>query len=44
LADDENISIAGIVNQKKIGDSIKVKYFRDKTETEVEVMLEKKTN
>lgn len=35
-------SIAGIVNQKKIGDTLKIKYYRDKTETEVEVMLEKK--
>jgi len=44
LADDENISIAGIINQKKIGDSVKVKYFRNKIETEVEVKLEKKVN
>lgn len=35
-------SIAGIVNQKKIGDILKIKYFRDKTETEIEVKLEKK--
>ena len=35
-------SIAGIVNQKKIGDTLKIIYFRDKTETEVEVKLEKK--
>lgn len=35
-------SIAGIVNQKKIGDTLKIKYYRDKTETEVEIMLEKK--
>ena len=35
-------SIAGIVNQKKIGDTLKIKYYRDKTETEVEVMLERK--
>jgi serine protease Do len=38
----ENNSIAGIVNGKKIGDTIKVKYFRDKKEVEVEVKLEKK--
>ncbi len=44
LADTEDASIAGMVNQKKIGDSLKVKYFRDKTETEVEVKLEKKSN
>jgi len=42
FADDENISIAGIINQKKIGDTLKIKYLRDKTETEVEVKLEKK--
>jgi serine protease Do len=42
FVDDENISIAGIVNQKKIGDTLKIKYFRDKAETEVEVKLEKK--
>ncbi len=44
LADTEDTSIAGMVNQKKIGDSLKVKYFRDKTETEVEVKLEKKSS
>ena len=43
LVEMEDTSIAGIVNQKKIGDTIKVKYFRDKKETEVEVKLEKKT-
>lgn len=42
MSDSKDVSIAGIVNQKKIGDSLKVKYFRDKTETEVEVKLEKK--
>lgn len=43
LVEMKDSSIAGIVNQKKIGDTIKVKYFRDKTEVEVEVKLEKKT-
>lgn len=43
LVEMEDNSIAGIVNQKKIGDTINIKYFRDKTETEVEVKLEKKT-
>lgn len=38
----ENTSIAGIVNRKKIGETIKIKYFRDKKEVEVEVKLEKK--
>lgn len=42
LAETEDTSIVGIINQKKIGDSLKVKYFRDKTEIEVEVKLEKK--
>lgn len=44
LAETEDTSIVGIINQKKIGDTVKVKYFRDKTETEVEVKLEKKGN
>ena len=43
LVEMEDNSIAGIINQKKIGDTINIKYFRDKTETEVEVKLEKKT-
>lgn len=43
LVEMEDTSIAGIVNQKKIGDIIKLKYFRDKIETEVDVKLEKKT-
>lgn len=42
LADDANISIVGIINQKKIGDTVKIKYFRDKQIIEVEVKLEKK--
>jgi serine protease Do len=42
MAESEDTSIVGIINQKKIGDTVKVKYFRDKTETEVEVKLEKK--
>ena len=44
MVDVKDTSIAGIVNQKKIGDNLKIKYFRDKTETEVEVKLEKKEN
>ena len=43
LVEMKDTSIARIVNQKKIGDTIKIKYFRDKTETEVEIKLEKKT-
>lgn len=42
IIDMKDTSIAGIVNQKKIGDILKIKYFRDKTETELEVKLEKK--
>jgi len=38
----KDTSVVGAVNQKKIGDTIKIKYFRDKTETEVGVKLEKK--
>jgi len=38
----KDTSVVGAVNQKKIGDTIKIKYFRDKIETEVEVKLEKK--
>jgi serine protease Do len=38
----KDTSVVGAVNQKKIGDTLKIKYFRDKTETEVEVRLEKK--
>jgi len=42
LVDMKDTSIAGIVNQKKIGDGLKIKYFRDKKEVEIEVKLEKK--
>ena len=38
----KDMSVVGTVNQKKIGDTLKIKYFRDKTEAEVEVKLEKK--
>lgn len=34
--------VVEIINQKKIGDSVKIKYVRDKTEIEVEVKLDKK--
>lgn len=43
LVEMKDTSIAGIVNQKKIGEMVKVKYYRDKKETEIEVKLEKKT-
>ena len=42
IVDLEDTSIAGIVNQKKIGDVLKVKYYRDNKESEAEVRLEKK--
>lgn len=42
LIEMKDTSVAGIVNQKKIGDTIKIKYFRDKKDIEVEVKLEKK--
>jgi len=40
----KDTSIAGIINQKKIGDTVKVKYYRDNKETEVEVKLEKRSD
>ena len=42
MTDVKDTSIAGIINQKKIGDNVEVKYYRDDKETEVEVKLEKK--
>jgi len=42
MTDVKDTSIAGIINQKKIGDNVEVKYYRDDRETEVEVKLEKK--
>lgn len=41
IIDEETTSLAGIVNQKKIGDKIKIKYYRDNQEKEVETTLEK---
>lgn len=41
IIDEETSSLAGIVNQKKIGDKIRIKYYRDKQEKEVETTLEK---
>jgi S1-C subfamily serine protease len=34
--------VVEIINQKKIGESVKIKYVRDKVESEVEVRLEKR--
>lgn len=42
LVDTEDTSVAGMVNQKKIGDTLKVKYYRDGKEVEIEVKLEKR--
>jgi serine protease Do len=44
LADNPDFSIATYINQKKIGDSVSVKYWRDSKELTVTVKLEKKTN
>lgn len=44
MSEAEDTSIAGIVNQKKIGDMLKIKYFRDKEEKEISVTLEKRTD
>jgi len=44
MVDVEDTSIAGIINQKKIGDTVELKYYRDDKETEVEVALEKREN
>ena len=43
LVEMKDTSIAGIVNQKKIGDIIRIKFYRDSKELEAEVKLEKKT-
>ncbi len=37
-------SIADIVNHKKIGDGLKLKYYRNDKETEIKVKLEKRVN
>jgi len=42
ITDDNKVSLAKVVNQKKIGDVMKVKYVRSGAEFEVEVRLEKK--
>jgi len=43
IIEDEVNSIASIINKKKIGDKLKIKYYRDNKETDIEVILEKKT-
>lgn len=42
ITDDNKVSLAKIVNQKKIGDEVKIKYVREGKEFEVKVKLEKK--
>jgi serine protease Do len=39
---DEEIVLATYVNKKKIGESVKLKVWRDKKEVEITVVLEKK--
>lgn len=41
LIDMKDTSIAAIINQKKIGDKVKIKYYRDNQGKEVEIVLEK---
>ena len=40
--DEKNTSLATIVNKKKIGDTVKVKVWREGKESEVGVRLEKR--
>jgi len=42
ISDDNKVSLAKIVNQKKIGDELKIKYVREGKEFEIKVKLEKK--
>ena len=42
ITEDNKVSLAKIVNQKKIGDLVKIKYVRENEENTVEVKLEKK--
>jgi S1-C subfamily serine protease len=42
LADNADFSIATYINQKKIGDSVTMKFWRDNKEQTVTVKLEKK--
>jgi len=41
LIDMKDTSIAAIINQKKIGNKVKIKYYRDNQGKEVEIVLEK---
>lgn len=42
LADEKNTSLATLINKKKIGDTLKVKLWREDKEMEVDVKLEKR--
>lgn len=42
IKEDDNLLIAEVVNKRKIGDVLKVKYFRKGKEVEIEIKLEKK--
>lgn len=42
LVEMKDISIVSIINQKKIGETLKIKYYRDKKEAEINIILEKK--
>lgn len=42
MDDDQNTSLVNIVNQKKIGDTVVVKYIRNNVEQSVDVKLEKR--
>jgi serine protease Do len=44
VTEDDAALIAKIVNQKKIGENLKIKYVRDNTENTIEIKLEKKQN
>lgn len=42
LIEMKDVSVVSIVNQKKIGESLKIKYYREKKEAELSIVLEKK--
>ncbi len=41
ISEDSDVSIISVINKKKIGDSVKIKYYRNKETREVEAILEK---
>lgn len=42
ITDDDKVSIAKVISQKKIGDRVKIKYVRNNVESIIEIILEKK--